>query len=1160
MRPVHHARQPHDLRAVRRGDCGRRGSLPVLRRLRHARSAHADPAARGASPRPPGRCGLPRAAPCYFDPGQPFGDRYTVVEEVGSGGMGQVYKAIDRKLGKTVALKLIRPDTAAQQEGLERFRRELALAQEVTHPNVCRVHDLGEVDGVVYISMEYVEGQSLEDLIQSVGHLSPKQTVNIGAAGLRRSPGDPRARHRPPRPQAREHHGGPLGPRAGDGLRHGLPQRAGAPDRRGRGAGDAGLPLSGAGAQPAHRPAVRHLRGRARALRDADRPAAARRPVERSPGPARQRRRAARRRAVSPRRSRGRSTRSSCGAWSATPSAASPPPSRSRRPWPTSPPRLSSGVSGVRPLAHRPRKAWPLVAAVVLAAAASLAGWRWWRDTGAPELPSPVVAVLPLANVGSDPGDEYLGVGIADSLITHLAGLPSVTVVSRSATLESGRRLSGTRALARDLGVTYVVNGGVQRVGQPHPGDPEPGPARRLGGVGGQFEGTFDRFFEMQRRISEDLSEALQVTLTRAARERLARPPAASVDAYADYSKARALLGAARRARQRRARDRGVRGARCARTRSSRSPTPASGRRIGRGTWRPRTRPGPRRAQASITEALRLDPDQPRTRFALALVYQGTGRADAALDELRRVLAQQPANDDAHRLLGDILADRGEWPEAIAELQRAVAIRPDYWRHYGSLGFAYMKTGRYAEAIAAYTRITELQPDNSRGFQMVGFAYQNAGDNRRALENYRRAIELAPDALAYQNMGTDLLRRRAASATPRRPTRRRSGWGRRNPVTHRNLGDAYERLGEAARARQAWRKAVELSEEALQVNPEDAQVLSRIAVYEAKLGRHARGGRVHRPARWPSSRPTATSSIARRWCTRWRGQREAARRRAHAGAGPRLQREPRSRRLRPPHAGAAARVPGARRPGAMRRAAERMSLMRRATLARGRCWRGPAWPRAAPPPSIGQPPAPGIPHRGPRPAGGRPLPDHDDSGARVRHVPADRDVGGHQPGPRDLQAGGRRASPPSRAKAPRARRPGSTLRTAASSRGPARGRRPCRARPAAGTLPVQRHDRRRNRRSRAGGLALVSARWPFSWPRRWRRASPPLSRRQPPPLPPSMRTPTTSWARTPRRATEWPRERSAGRSPCRARPTRARSTPTGCTCRPNTTAPSPRAS
>src|SRR5437867_926724 len=122
-----------------------------------------------------------------FAPGQPFGDRYTIVEEVGAGGMGHVYKAIDRQLGKTVALKLVRPAAAGQGLARERFRRELALAQAVTHPNVCRVHDLGEVDGALYISMEFVEGQTLDDLIQSVGHLSAKQTVALArqiCAGL----------------------------------------------------------------------------------------------------------------------------------------------------------------------------------------------------------------------------------------------------------------------------------------------------------------------------------------------------------------------------------------------------------------------------------------------------------------------------------------------------------------------------------------------------------------------------------------------------------------------------------------------------------------------------------------------------------------------------------------------------------------------------------------------------------------------------------------------------------------------------------------------------------------------------------------------------------------------------------------------------------------
>jgi len=88
--------------------------------------------------------------------------------------MGQVYKAIDGSLGKTVALKLVRARSGPHEQTSERFRRELTLAQEVTHPNVCRVYDLGEIEGTLFISMEFVEGQSLDDLIQSVGHLSTK--------------------------------------------------------------------------------------------------------------------------------------------------------------------------------------------------------------------------------------------------------------------------------------------------------------------------------------------------------------------------------------------------------------------------------------------------------------------------------------------------------------------------------------------------------------------------------------------------------------------------------------------------------------------------------------------------------------------------------------------------------------------------------------------------------------------------------------------------------------------------------------------------------------------------------------------------------------------------------------------------------------------------
>ena len=113
-------------------------------------------------------------------PGRSLGSRYTLVDYLGKGGMGVVYKAHDRDLDRTVAIKLIREDLSNKREMLVRFRRELGLAQLVSHPNVCRVHDLGEAEGTHYLSMEFLEGHTLADLISEVGRLSPRQTLEIG--------------------------------------------------------------------------------------------------------------------------------------------------------------------------------------------------------------------------------------------------------------------------------------------------------------------------------------------------------------------------------------------------------------------------------------------------------------------------------------------------------------------------------------------------------------------------------------------------------------------------------------------------------------------------------------------------------------------------------------------------------------------------------------------------------------------------------------------------------------------------------------------------------------------------------------------------------------------------------------------------------------------
>jgi eukaryotic-like serine/threonine-protein kinase len=114
--------------------------------------------------------------------GESFG-RYTIVRMLGIGGMGAVYQAWDSELDVVVALKVIRPevlkDPVAEQEIEKRFKRELLLARQVTHKNVVRIHDLGEIRGIKYITMSYVDGTDLSSILKKEGKLSVQQTLRI---------------------------------------------------------------------------------------------------------------------------------------------------------------------------------------------------------------------------------------------------------------------------------------------------------------------------------------------------------------------------------------------------------------------------------------------------------------------------------------------------------------------------------------------------------------------------------------------------------------------------------------------------------------------------------------------------------------------------------------------------------------------------------------------------------------------------------------------------------------------------------------------------------------------------------------------------------------------------------------------------------------------
>jgi len=119
------------------------------------------------------------AAKGQLEPGTLLAERFEILQLLGQGGMGAVYKARDTELERLVALKLIRPELASHPEILRRFKQELILAREVTHRNVIRIFDLGQAQGIKFITMEYVEGRDLKGLIHEKGKLTADEAVPI---------------------------------------------------------------------------------------------------------------------------------------------------------------------------------------------------------------------------------------------------------------------------------------------------------------------------------------------------------------------------------------------------------------------------------------------------------------------------------------------------------------------------------------------------------------------------------------------------------------------------------------------------------------------------------------------------------------------------------------------------------------------------------------------------------------------------------------------------------------------------------------------------------------------------------------------------------------------------------------------------------------------
>jgi serine/threonine protein kinase/tetratricopeptide (TPR) repeat protein len=242
-------------------------------------------------------------------------------------------------------------------------------------------------------------------------------------------------------------------------------------------------------------------------------------------------------------------------------------------------------------------------------------------------------------------------------------------------------------------------------------------------------------------------------------------------------------------------------------------------------------------AKVAAKAAESLNSNLSDVQTAIGYLRHQTGDDQEALRPLQRATELDPNNVEAFQHLGQVYAALGRPVEAERALRSAILIRPACWSCYNELGIFLEDHDRFGESVQAYQKVIELTPDNSWGYTNLGSAYLYLGDFDRALEISRRGLNLEPrDPNAASNAAAAAfyMRRyeedvRYSQEAIKMQPQQYSYWA--------NLADAYRMMpGEADLATAAYRQAITLAKEQLNINPKDGEALSRLALFYARTG------------------------------------------------------------------------------------------------------------------------------------------------------------------------------------------------------------------------------------------------------------------------------------------------------------------------------------
>jgi serine/threonine-protein kinase len=795
-----------------------------------------------------------RVTEATLKPGEVLCDRFCIVRLLGMGGMGEVYEAEDRMLGESIALKTIRPDIVDRDDVRVRFVREVNAAKKVAHPNICRIHDLHQhrppsTSGaeIAFITMELLHGETLRArLSRGALPLAEARPIAKQLADALEAAHRAGVVHRDFKSEnvmlVAGHDEGARAVVTDFGLARSHSTRT------------LSSTLSGAGqivGTPAYM-APEQLLGE-KITPAVDIYALGVVLYEMVTG-------------IQP------FTGNSPLAIAARKLDSPPPAPRVHSP--DLSPQWETAILGclerdpAKRFAH-PSDIWKMIAGEATASAANTSPARrvfisrnaivaaalllaiagvsrnFWKpflshsERGGSRTKKEIyLAVLPFKPLGDRPTLHYQTEGIADAVSARLFQLPRVHLASRAA-VDDVKNESPAR-IARRLGVKMLLSGSVEGsadrnritvVVNLEDGDRHTVWADR-------FSGTENDLLTLEDGICDGLIRALNVSVSGDELARGSAHPTENMEAYDLYLEGRFAI--------RQKRDEASVMTALDLYKKALAKDPHFGLAYAaladasmfmydlkkESFWT-------EKALHAAAEAEHLRPGIAESHIAMGSAYRATGRTDEAISEFQHALELAPNSDEAYRRLASAFKDAGRKASALQYFHKAIDANPYYWGNYNQLGWALLNFGEYNQALENFRKVTEIAPDLPNGYTNLGVTYLRLSQYEEAVQQYQKSIQLKPTAPAYANLADGYYHmgryRKALEAAEQAVALNQN-----DDLAVGNLADAYRWLGQPEQAQKAYERAINRAYAALEVNPKDAAVMARLALYYAKKGQDDR--------------------------------------------------------------------------------------------------------------------------------------------------------------------------------------------------------------------------------------------------------------------------------------------------------------------------------